>query len=133
MGEPRFRVVLLGTFTLVALMLACVGVNGVMSYLVSQRTREFGVRAALGVTRRDLLRLVLERSAVLIAIGLGFGLLGAIGLARLVQTLLFGVAPYDPATLASVSVILSASALLASYLPASRAARIEPIQELRMD
>jgi putative ABC transport system permease protein len=132
-GEPRFRVVLLGTFALVALMLASIGVYGVMSFLVSQRTAEFGVRAALGATRGDLLRLVLQRSAVLIAIGLGCGLLGAIGLARLVQGLLFAVTPYDFTTLASVSVLLATAAWLASYLPARRGALVEPMQALRME
>jgi putative ABC transport system permease protein len=132
-GEPRFRVVLLGTFALLALTLASIGVYGVMSYLVAQRTREFGIRAALGATRSDLVRLVLKRSAALTATGLAFGLPGAIGLARLVRGLLYGVAPYDVTTLLSVSLLLTASALFASYWPARRAALVEPMQALRLE
>jgi putative ABC transport system permease protein len=132
-GEPRIRAILLGAFALVALALASIGVYGVMNYIVSQRTREFGVRMALGATGGDLLRLILEHSARLIAIGLGVGLLGAVGLARLVRTLLYGVSPHDLLTLASVSILLAAVALLASYLPARRATLIDPTQALRME
>jgi putative ABC transport system permease protein len=132
-GEPRFRVVLLGAFALLALMLASIGVYGVMSYLVAQRTREFGIRAALGATSHDLVRLVVKRSAALTAAGLAFGWPGAIGLARLVRGLLYGVTPHDLTTLVSVSLLLAASALFASYWPARRAARVEPMQALRLE
>jgi putative ABC transport system permease protein len=104
-----------------------------MSYLVSQRTREFGIRAALGATGDNLLRLVLLRSTVLIVAGLGLGLLGALALARFVRSLLYGITPYDAVTFASVSLLLTAVALLASYLPARRAASIDPIQALRTE
>ena len=132
-GEPRFRATLISAFALVGLLLASIGVYAVMSYFVSQRTREFGVRAALGATRHDVLGLVLRQSAVLIAFGLGFGLLGALVLVRFVENLLFAVNPYDPSTLISVSALLILVALLASYVPARRAAAIDPWHALRMD
>ena len=132
-GEPRFRVALLGAFAFTALMLAAIGVYGVMSCLVAERSREFGIRAALGATKGNLVRLVMKRSAALTAAGLALGLPGAVGLARLVRRLLYGVTPYDLTTLSSVSLLLAAAALLASYLPARRAAVIEPMQALRLE
>jgi putative ABC transport system permease protein len=132
-GEPRIRAILLGAFAGIALTLASIGVYGVMSYMVSQRIREFGVRVALGATGGDLLRLILKGSARLVAMGLGVGLLGAVALARLVRTLLYGVSPYDVLTLVSVSILLAAVALLASYLPARRATLIDLAQALRME
>jgi putative ABC transport system permease protein len=132
-GEPRFRAILLAAFAIIALILAAIGLYGVMSYLVSQRTREFGIRAAVGATSRDLMELVLERSLVLVLVGLAFGLLSAVTLQRLVHSLLFGVAQYDVLTFSAVPVLLVSVALIASYLPARRAASINPINALRSE
>src|SRR5207247_6472159 len=117
-GQPRFRAMLLAAFSIVALILASFGLYGVMSYLVSQRAREFGIRAAVGATRRDLMGLVLGRSLALVLVGLALGLLGAAGLQRFVRSLLFGIAPYDVGTFSAVPVLLVTVALIASYVPA---------------
>jgi ABC-type antimicrobial peptide transport system permease subunit len=102
-----------------------------MNYLVIQRTREFGVRLAVGATAGDVLRLVLTRAAMLIVVGLCLGLLAAGGLVRLIARLLYGVAPLDSLTFGAVAVLLFAVALFASYLPARRATRIDPMMALR--
>jgi putative ABC transport system permease protein len=105
----------------------------VMNYLVIQRTREFGIRLAVGSTKGDVLRLVLGRAAGLIVGGLCLGLLGSVVLARLITSLLYGVTPLDPATFAVVSLLLSAVALFASYIPARRATRVDPMVALRCE
>jgi putative ABC transport system permease protein len=105
----------------------------VMSYFVAQRRREIGIRAALGATRSDLLRLVLGRSTPLVVAGLLVGLTAGVALARIVRGLLFGIAPFDVATLLGVAVVLSSVSLCACLLPARRAARIDPITALRTD
>jgi ABC-type antimicrobial peptide transport system permease subunit len=102
-----------------------------MNYLVSQRVREFGIRVAIGATEGDVLRLVLRQAAVLIAAGLGLGLLGSAVLARFISGLLYGVSALDPLTFVAISVLLSAVALLASYLPAQRAMKVDPLTALR--
>jgi predicted permease len=132
-GEPRFRAMLLAAFAIVALILAAIGLYGVMSYLVSQRTREFGIRAAVGATSQDLMGLVLRRSLVLVLVGLAFGLLSAAALQHLVRSLLFGIAQYDVVTFSAVPALLVSVALIASYLPARRAASIDPINALRSE
>jgi len=132
-GGPKFRAMLISAFALLALLLASIGVYAVMSALAGERTPEFGVRAALGATHGDLLRLMLQQSIGLIACGLGIGMFGAIALAHVVKNLLFGVAPYDVMTLAAVSALLTLVALLASYVPARRAARIDPLIALRYE
>jgi ABC-type antimicrobial peptide transport system permease subunit len=104
-----------------------------MSYLVSQRIREFGIRMAVGASRGAVLRLVLGQAVKLVSIGIFLGLIGAALLARLITTLLFGVTPLDATTLATVSAILAAVALLASYIPAHRAARADPMNSLRYE
>ena len=119
--------------SIIAVILAAIGLYGVMSYLVSQRTREFGIRAAVGATSRDLMGLVLGRSLALVLVGLAFGLLSAAALQRLVRSLLFGVAQYDVLTFSAVPVLLVSVALIASYLPARRAASINPINALRSE
>jgi putative ABC transport system permease protein len=130
-GQPRFRTTLLAAFAVLALVMASIGIYGVMNYLVSQRIREFGVRLAVGASAADVLWLVLRRAAVLIAGGLCVGLLGSVLLTRLIATLLYGVAPLDAPTFAAVSLILSGVAFVASYIPARRATRVDPIVALR--
>src|SRR5436305_2306882 len=130
-GQPRFRTALLAAFSLLALVIASIGIYGVMDYLVMQRTRELGIRLAVGATGGDVLRVVLGRAAMLIAVGLCLGLLGSVVLARLIARLLYGVTPLDPLTFAAVSLLLSAVALFASYIPARRASKIDPMEALR--
>jgi putative ABC transport system permease protein len=132
-GQPRFRTALLAVFSILALVIASIGIYGVMNYLVVQRTREFGIRLAVGATEGDVLRLVLGRAAVLIVAGLCLGLLGSVVLARLIATLLYGVSSLDPLTFAAVSLLLFAVALFASYLPARRATRTDPMEALRCE
>jgi putative ABC transport system permease protein len=132
-AQPRFRTVILIAFSLLALVMASIGIYGVMNYLVIQRTHEFGIRMSLGATPGDVLRLVLGRAAVLIGLGLGVGLLGSVLLARLIAKLLYGIAPLDPLIFVTVSILLSAVALSASYIPARRATRVDPIAALRYE
>jgi predicted permease len=133
LSERRLILGLLGAFSMVALLLAAIGLYGVISYAVTQRTREFGIRVALGATRRDVLRLVLGHGIKLVAIGLTIGLVGALSLSHLLVRLLYEISPTDPVTLALVSVILVAVACLASWLPARRAANIHPMNALRAE
>jgi putative ABC transport system permease protein len=126
----RFNMLLLSVFASVALILACVGIYGVISSAVAQRTHEFGIRIALGAGRGQMLKLVLGQGAVLVSCGLGLGLCASLVLTRLMRGLLFGVTPHDPATLAGVTALLAAVALLASYLPARRAINADPIRAL---
>ena len=123
----------LAAFGFLALVLSAIGVFGALSYLVSQRTRELGVRMALGATRRDVVRLVLGRALRLTGIGLAVGLVLAVGAGRLLRSQIFGVSPLDPVTFASVVVLLAAVALLAAWLPARRAAQVDPIIALQAE
>ena len=132
-ARPRLSMFLLAVFATMALLLAAVGLYGVISYAVTQREHELGVRVALGAHTSDVLRLIVGEGMTLTLIGLGLGLGGAFALSRLLSSLLYGVSPTDPLTLASVSVFLAGVALLASYLPARRAARVDPIVALRSE
>jgi putative ABC transport system permease protein len=122
---------MLGIAATVAVLLGMVGVYGVISYAVAQRTREIGVRMAFGATRRDVGAMVLRHAAVLAALGVVIGLAAAVGLTRLMASLLYGVSPLDPVTFGTVSLVMAGTALLASYLPARRAARLDPMDALR--
>jgi putative ABC transport system permease protein len=132
-GEPRFRTAVLLMFAILALFVASIGLYGVMSYLMSQRTREFGIRIAVGASSGDLLRLVLGQAAKLVSVGIGLGLVGSMLLARSIASLLYGITPFDTATLTGVSLLLAAVALSASYIPARRAASVDPTVALRYE
>ena len=130
---PRLYAILVGLFATAALSLAALGVYGVMAYTVAQRRREIGVRVALGADPAGIRRLVLGRGARLAAAGLVVGLAGALALGRLIQALLFGVSPFDAATLLAVPVVLGGMTILASWVPARRAMRLDPVSALRED
>jgi len=132
-AAPRFRTLLLGIFAGLAVCLAMVGVYGVMAYAVGQRSNEIGLRMALGASQGDVLGLVLRQGLVYVALGLALGLAGAFAATRLLRSLLFEVKPTDPATYAAVAGLLAVVALAASYLPARRATRVDPVTALRQE
>jgi putative ABC transport system permease protein len=129
----RFRALLLGLFALLALVLAVIGIYGVIAYSCRQRTYEFGIRMALGAGRKDILKLIIWQGFVLTAIGVGVGVAGAIGLTRYLSSLLYAIKPTDSLTFVVVSAILTAVALFASYIPARRAMRVDPMMALRYE
>jgi predicted permease len=131
LGSRRFNMFLLGSFAAVALLLASVGLFGVMAYLVSQRTHEIGIRLALGARPRDVFRLVIGRGTLLAAMGAAVGILAAFGLARYLETLLFQIKPHDGLAFTAAPALLLGVALLACYLPARRATKVDPLVALR--
>jgi ABC-type antimicrobial peptide transport system permease subunit len=132
-ASSRFSAVLLGLFAATALSLAAIGIYGVMSLAVSARTREIGVRIALGADRDRVQRLVIADGAVLVALGVVVGILGALAGTRAMRSLLFDLAPTDPPTYIAIVVILGACAVAASWIPARRASRVDPVVALRAD
>jgi ABC-type antimicrobial peptide transport system permease subunit len=133
MAQTSFALVMLGIAAGVALMLGVVGIYGVISYVATQRTREIGIRIALGAAQRDVTGLFLRQGLVLAAAGIAVGVAAAAGLSRFMSALLFGVGGIDPITYAAVALGLGGTALLASYIPAVRAARVDPAVALRWE
>jgi len=133
LARPRFSMFLLGMFAVTALVLAAIGIYGVIAYSVAQRTREIGIRMALGANRADVLRMVGRRGAILAGAGMVCGIAGALAMTRLMKSLLFGVTPTDTSTFAVVCGILILVTTAACYLPARRATTVEPLEALRYE
>jgi putative ABC transport system permease protein len=133
LSQPRFNTTLLGVFAAVAMTLAAIGIYGVIAYTVAQRTREIGIRMALGAQRRDMLSMILRQSLTLVIFGMGLGVAAALGVTRLMSTLLFGVQASDLTTYLAVILLLGLSALLASLVPARRAMNVDPMVALRYE
>jgi putative ABC transport system permease protein len=132
-GRDRFNTLLLGVFAGLAALLAAVGIFGVMSYSVTLRTREIGLRMALGAQPGEVLKVILKQGLLLTSIGIGLGMAGALALTRLMSGLLFGVESTDPATFAAIVLLFAFVALIACYIPARRATRVDPLIALRAE
>jgi putative ABC transport system permease protein len=133
LSEPRFNTLLLGSFAALGLLLAVIGIYGVVSFLVTQRTHEFGIRMALGAQTKNVLGLVLGKAMLLSLVGVGLGLLASLALTRLMRDLIYGVGPTDPMTLIAVAALLALITIVASYFPARRAAKVDPLVALRYE
>jgi ABC-type antimicrobial peptide transport system permease subunit len=133
LGSQTLAVRLLWIFAGSALLISIAGIYGLLAYNVSQRTRDLGVRMALGATRRNVITLVLRQAVFLLGIGVGIGVVAAISVGSVLRSFLYGVVPYDVSTIIAVSVLLLASGLFASYIPALRASRIDPVKALRWE
>jgi putative ABC transport system permease protein len=133
LGQPRFSALLLTVFAGLAMLLAMIGLYGAVAYAVSQRTNEIGIRMALGAVPSSVLRLVLGRGLILALTGCAIGLAGAMLLTRLMNSLLFGVSATDPATFAGVVILMAGVAVVACYIPARRALRVDPMVALRYE
>jgi len=131
LSARRFALEILGIFATVAFLLACIGIYGVVAYTLSQRTGEIGLRMALGAQRSDILRIVLGEGALIVVAGVGAGLFGSVMLTRFLQTMLFEIKPTDPITFTALTILLAGVALMASFIPARRASRIDPLVALR--
>ena len=132
-AQPRFRAVLLGGFAALALLLSAVGIYGVLAAAVTQRTREIGVRMALGAKRRDVLAMIVGQGMSLVGFGMGAGLIGSLALTRVLSGLLYPVSATDPFAFAGAAILLGSVALLACGLPAYQASRVEPMAALRVE
>jgi ABC-type antimicrobial peptide transport system permease subunit len=133
LAAKRFVMVLLGVFAALAMLLSSIGIYGVLSYVVGQRTNEIGIRMALGADRFTVLRMVLAQAGQMVMLGVVIGLVAAVLLTRLMSSILFGVSPSDPLTLSGVALLLTAVALFACYIPARRATRVDPMIALRYE
>ena len=133
LSEAKFNLLLLGLFAVVALVLAAIGVYGVMSYAVTQRTREIGVRMALGARPRTVLRLVIGQGMLLVCVGIAVGLTSAYWLTKWLSSWMYGVDVKDPLTFGAIALLLSCVALLACWIPARRAAKVDPMVALRCE
>jgi len=132
-SDRKFSMVLLGAFAALALLLSTIGIYGVISYLIGERTHEIGIRMALGAQRKDVLTLVLSEGVRLTLLGAAIGIAAALGLTRLMANLLYGVSATDPLTFAAVPIVLLGVAMLACYIPARRAMRVDPMTALRYE
>jgi len=130
-AQPRLQTMLLASFAAAAVLLAAIGIYGVMAVVVAQRTKEIGIRMALGAVRRDVLALVVRQGFALAAVGLALGVIGALALTRVLRSLLFSVSATDPTVFFGIVALLAGVALVACYLPARRAARVDPMIALR--